>query len=339
MAGWRVKLPSFGTKPMFALSGPLPAAPPPTPVADQLSHLFYSALETQSADDLIEFAEFCARFRRFSVFNARLIQTQRRGARVVASVKEWRATGRYVLPDARPIIILMPFAPVVHVYEIEDTGPPIDRDAMNDPFAATGPIPAETLIASIDRLVDKCLASNQYRIHIERDRMGYDLAGTAAGQGRLNLPVPQPRPGEEHGFVVSQELEGVKVQGKNARKHDRWVPVWRVKVNDRLTPAQQLAAIAHELGHIFCGHLGGCGGFRDTSGWPDRRGLDHNVREMEAEAVAWLVARRAGLETQSAAYLKRHVEAGSTFMVDVGLVERAASRIESMAALRYAAGR
>jgi hypothetical protein len=51
---------------------------------------------------------------------------------------------------------------------------------------------------------------------------------------------------------------------------------------------------------------------------------------MEAEAVAWLIARRAGLKTGSAAYHKRHVEAGNTTLVDLELVERAASRIETM---------
>jgi hypothetical protein len=56
---------------------------------------------------------------------------------------------------------------------------------------------------------------------------------------------------------------------------------------------------------------------------------------MEAEAVAWLIASRAGIKTGSAAYLKRHVEAGNTVLVDVDLVERAASRIESLAGLRY----
>jgi hypothetical protein len=102
-------------------------SPADPPVADQLSQLFYSALESQTSSDLIEFVEFCSRFRRHSVFNARLIQIQRRGARAVASEKEWRAAARHILPDARPILILMPFAPVIHVYDIEDTGPPIDR--------------------------------------------------------------------------------------------------------------------------------------------------------------------------------------------------------------------
>ena len=86
---------------------------------------------------LIEFVEFCNRFRRHSIFNARLIQTQRRGARACATAAEWRRTGRYVLPDAQPIIILWPFGPTAHVYDVEDTGPVHDRAAVGDPFAAT----------------------------------------------------------------------------------------------------------------------------------------------------------------------------------------------------------
>ena len=196
----------------------------------------------------------------------------------------------------------------------------------------TGTVPDAEIVAALDRLSNACLKSTQFRIDIERDRMGFNLAGTAAYQGQLDLPVPLPKPGEEHGFVVSQELP--REHAKKG-KMDRWIPVWRVKVNDRMTAAQQLATIAHELGHIFCGHQGECGGHYDHSGWPKRRGLEEHVREMEAEAVAWLVTKRTGLETRSADYLKRHVAKGGTAQVDVSLVERAASRIESMAGLRY----
>lgn len=307
-------------------------APSARPVSEQLSELFYSALETQTPDDLVEFIEFCSRFRRYAIFNARMIQLQRRGARAVASVKEWRSVGRYILPDARPILILMPFAPVVHVYDIEDTGPPIDRAALGDPFAATGSNPPDEIAAAIDRLANACMSSNQFRIRIERDRLGYSSAGSAALQGHLALPEPEFRPGEEHGKIVSEQLESVKLKNK---KRVRWLPHWRVKLNDRMTPAEQLVSLAHELGHIFCGHTGGCQTLQDRSGWPDRRGLPHNIREMEAEAVAWLIAQRVGLKTGSASYLKRHVEGGNTTLVDVELVERAASRIETMTGLRY----
>jgi hypothetical protein len=63
---------------------------------------------------------------------------QRPGARVIASEYEWKKVGRFVVPDAVPIIILWPSSPIRMVYELEDTGPPITRDSVNDPFAVTG---------------------------------------------------------------------------------------------------------------------------------------------------------------------------------------------------------
>jgi hypothetical protein len=46
--------------------------------------------------------------------------------------------GRHVRADAAPIIILWPFGPIRLVYELEDTGPEMDRSSFKDPFAATG---------------------------------------------------------------------------------------------------------------------------------------------------------------------------------------------------------
>ena len=42
---------------------------------------------------------------------------QRPGARIIASEFEWQTVGRYVQPDAVPIIILWPFSPIRFVYE------------------------------------------------------------------------------------------------------------------------------------------------------------------------------------------------------------------------------
>jgi hypothetical protein len=60
------------------------------------------------------------------------IAYQRPGARVIASEFEWQTVGRCVLPDAVPIIILWPFSPIRFVYQLQDTGPPIDRESIND---------------------------------------------------------------------------------------------------------------------------------------------------------------------------------------------------------------
>jgi hypothetical protein len=309
-------------------------APDKPPAEDQIRQLFYAALEAQTPDNLIEFVEFCNRFRRHSIFNARLIQTQRRGARACATAAEWHRTGRWVLPDAQPIIILWPFGPTAHVYDIEDTGPVHDRATIGDPFAATTSVPVKKISEAIDRLVNGCAGNKQFHIEVVGERLGFSFAGSASAQGTLPVTLPADAAGTAHDKAKAELAEALLVSPAGAKK-PRWIPSWRVKMNDRMTPPEQLVTIAHELGHIFCGHLGGCGGLHDQSGWPERRALGHHEKEMEAEAVAWLIAERAGVLSASAAYLRRHVEQGKTAQVDTALVAKAAGRIESLAGLRY----
>jgi hypothetical protein len=57
------------------------------------------------------------------------------------------------------------------------------------------------------------------------------------------------------------------------------------------------------MAHLFCGHLGST----ETDWWPDRRSLSPAQREIEAESVAYLVCRRAGLHSLSERYLYRHI--------------------------------
>lgn len=54
-------------------------------------------------------------------------------------------------------------------------------------------------------------------------------------------------------------------------------------------------------------------------------------REVEAEAVAFLAASRAGLTTGSAAYLKTHAERAVMKKIDIDLIVSAAARIERIA--------
>ena len=113
-----------------------------------------------------------------------------------------------------------------------------------------------------------------------------------------------------------------------------------MKVNDRLTPPETLVTVAHELGHIFCGHLGACGRDEDTAGWPDRRGLSEATREMEAEAVAWLVAKPRGRPYRVGRHtFSRYVTEGDVGRRGHGSWWSARqARIESMASLRYSLG-
>jgi hypothetical protein len=63
--------------------------------------------------------------------------------------------------------------------------------------------------------------------------------------------------------------------------------------------------------------------------------LGRNEKEVEAEAVAYLVASRAGLVTGSADYLRTYARKAEMTRINVELIVRAAARIERLGKIHY----
>lgn len=80
---------------------------------------------------------------------------------------------------------------------------------------------------------------------------------------------------------------------------------FQVQLNAAHTQTQQFVTLVHELGHLFCGHLGdvvaGAGPTRSMA-------LALSTRELEAEAVAWIVCQRSQLLPGSAHYLSGYLK-------------------------------
>jgi antirestriction protein ArdC len=103
-------------------------------------------------------------------------------------------------------------------------------------------------------------------------------------------------------------------------------PAWRVLLNRQLDAASTFSTLAHELGHIYCGHLGE----GPNAAWPARRQqLGEAEQELEAEAVCYIVCQRNGVKTRSAEYLADHAEHADLEKISIFSIYEAANRIES----------
>jgi len=96
----------------------------------------------------------------------------------------------------------------------------------------------------------------------------------------------------------------------------------------------QIATLAHELGHVYCGHIGG----HPKGHWPARQGMPNPLRELEAEAVAWLVCGRRGIEPNSPDYLHTLVPKVNLADVSMFSIYSAANRVEAGAMATRRAG-
>lgn len=261
---------------------------------EAIDSLFHEAIQARGVRVFDEFLDFVRRFNRFSAFNVMLIETQRPGATAVGSRAQWLAVERRIKPGAIPIAILWPFAPVHWVYELSDT---YGRDVpphTSDPFEVLGAPPGASWSDTVQ-------AADRRGIRVElTDRWGSRRAGIA---------------GALHATADATTFAG------GTRKHR-----WLVQINEQLDAGARFATLAHELGHIYCGHQGA----HPEGFWPDRSGtLNLGQREMEAEAVAYLVCKRLGLDVRAAEYLKGHVTPENLLAISKRLIIEATNKIEA----------
>jgi antirestriction protein ArdC len=112
--------------------------------------------------------------------------------------------------------------------------------------------------------------------------------------------------------------------------HDEDVTHYRMNINRNHTPAVQFASLAHELGHLFLGHLGP----DKMLNVPKRARSGHAQRELEAESVAFLVCARNGVTSKSETYLATYVTQNTTIEhIDLYQVMRAAGQVETLLGL------
>ena len=267
------------TSPSESSRGPEPVETEPVePDADDLEALdalFHRAKEYRRTKEYKNFLDFVGRLSKYSPYNNALLHVQKPGAQYTATRRQWRDRfDRAVEPNSRPYVILQPGGPVMLVYDVSQTKPLSDEGKdlpkkVTDPFEVEGNVQEQTW----KQTLQNC---KQERVAVREDSKLHDRHG-----GRIEV---DKRPARRNGSCSS---------------------IYLVTLNADLELESRYVALAHELAHLFLGHIG-----TDEGAWWDGRpDTSKAQKELEAESVAYLVARRANLHSVSERYLHWYIRA------------------------------
>ena len=280
-----------------------------------LDDLVSRALAYRTGPDLKALFDFTRRFPHMGPYNAMLLHIQNPGIGYALTARAWeRHYKRRVKPAVRPCMILWTMGPVAFVFDVGDTEPMDPKDdrvpeCVTNPFPAKGQPPPGVLT----NLIAAC---QKIGIKVEVCAFGANLAGQVQ---QITKRRPKLTAAEQAVKDAAGDLFG------------EW-PDFHIALNSKHTDAQQLGTLAHELGHIFCGHVG----TTELGFWTNRTKTDLTVREFEAETVAYFVTDRLNLDIGSAAYLSTYISAGlplPNYSLDAVL--KAAGKIEEMLGGRF----
>ncbi|TWI76937.1 uncharacterized protein DUF955 [Desulfobotulus alkaliphilus] len=259
-----------------------------------LDQLFNQVGTYRNGKDLNELFSFIKRFPKIGPYNAFLLHVQKPGSTYVATAWEWKNKfNRTIKPGARPLVILQPFGPVRFVFDLaETTGNTPFPEELLQPFKTEG------------HLQEK--AWKQLMANLITDGITYHEADYGVSSA---------------GYIQRANQEIWKEAGEKNVK-----VLYQIITNRNHTREEKFATLAHELGHLYCGHLGS----PSENWWPDRTLESKEVKEFEAESVAWLVCERMDIKNPSAQYLSGYLDEDDK-IPDVSLetVLRAAGMVES----------
>ncbi len=258
--------------------------------------------------DCLELLEFLCRFPGYTPLNAFLIYLQNPRATEVATARAWvTRRRRRIRPEGRPIAILAPMSPVVFVFDIADTvGPPSPPERPPAP-------------ASAKKSAARMFESLAGRLAVERVAVTLTETPLSPAERTLRLTPALRR--------------SLGAAAPPARMRAL------IRLPQALAPDDRLAALAVELAHLFCGHLGS----DEEAGFPDRGEPPAEQIDLEAETAAALACRRLGYAAAGAPLLsllrERPEEELPPFSLNA--VFQAATRIEALgrAAFRHGRGR
>ena len=236
-----------------------------------------------SGEAIRELFDFTIQLREFAPFNAMLLHIQKPGLTYAATARDWWTRfGRVPKNGARPLLVLRAMGPVDFVFDIQDTQ---GRSVPANAFAFP------TFGDMTDQRFDEFMSE------VKKDLI--DISPLDAGDGRA-------------GWIRLL----ARADSRRGKNH------YQLAYNCNHAAPTRFVTVAHELAHLYLGHLGADRGRRV----PDRSQTHHALREVEAEMTAFLVAKRNRLKPRSESYLTNYQ--GAFEDLDLFAVTRAANAVE-----------
>jgi len=266
-----------------------------------VDEVFTASTRLRNSRNFMELLDFIARFPNYSAFNGFLLYIQDSSATYVATARTWaKKFRRRPGQNARPLVILAPMAPIRFVFDIRDTeGSPIPSDLLKS---------VEIGAQLSDRVYSNTRQNCSFQgIAVCETSLRHDAKGTT------DRITP----------ALRKQYQDLKIQKDTS---------YLIHLNRTHSLEERYSSLAHELGHIFCGHLG----IDRYAWWPEREALNISGEEIEAGCVAYLVCKRLGLQACSEKYLPNFRKTNQEMpLFSLNAVLQAVSYVEDMGKHRW----
>ena len=248
-------------------------------IYESINEFFLRAIELKETGKISKFFRFLKKAPDHAPFNNALVFRQNPDCSYYATANQWYTRfGRTIKADARPMVILFPFGPVDFVYDIESTeGEPITDEKLVFWWRENG--------GYLDNSVFENTLINLEKINVDFKKIKAETYFNEVDFGTGGFAQRD---------YLNDELRIVL--------HPRY----------EKPTIEAYGVLCHEIAHILLGHLGSiCTKPKEKLGeWitgkeivRDRPRLSQNVKEVEAELVAWIVFNSFGIEKNSEGYI------------------------------------
>jgi hypothetical protein len=225
---------------------------------------------------------------RYSLGNLILIGAARPDATCVAGYGAWLKAGRQVRRGERGIRILAPIIarrPAQPDHDTPNDGPAPDHGVATGGAGTAQPARRgnRTGTARAGRVV----GFRTVVVFAIEQTDGPPLAGDTAVDGYTPHGLREALTAQINGFGYQVRVGECGPAFGVTRRADRTVTILPGQ-----PPAQDALTLAHELGHLACGHLD-----EDGAGYTHR-----GTAEVEAESLAYILVTAAGMDTAAASF-------------------------------------